>query len=293
MNPHRRWHGLRPLLCLLLFAAFPYVAKGSGFEVKNGHHAKVKGLIVARSGDLLRLRDPRASSFVVVEITDRTKIGRTRKGFEFRHEDMDVTAMVPGLTVEVEGNGNPQGRLEAHKITFDPQEFARNGAANQGAEVTGPEAMGFLNIALNKTSTPDCTSCAGEQVNKRVSELDEYSSIAVAGIYFGTGKAVLDDAARKTLDRLADIALPLDGYLIEVAAYVPGTGSKQLDEALNAARAESVTLYLQSKKNIPLRRILAPVGYGSTHPEAADKDHEGHALNRRVDVTVLVNAGPQ
>jgi outer membrane protein OmpA-like peptidoglycan-associated protein len=287
----RRWCW-RQLLCFLLLASSGYVGKAGGFEVKNGHRAKVKGLIVARYGDLVRLRDPRASSFVVVEITDRTKIERTRKGFEFRHEDMDVTAMVPGLTVEVEGVGNPQGQLEAHKITFDPQEFATDGTkASQGTAANAAGAMGFVNTALNNTGAGDCTSCAGEQVNKRVSELDDYNSVAVAGIYFGAGKAVLDDAAKKTLDKLADIAIPLDGYLIEVAAYVPGTGSKQLDQSLNAERAEAVTLYLQSKKNIPVRRILAPAGYGSTHPEAVDTDHQGHALNRRVDVTVLVNAG--
>lgn len=283
------------LACILLLAGSTYVAKAGGFEIKSGHRAKVSGLIISRHGDLVRIRDPRASAFLVVEITDRTKIERTKKGFEFRHQDMDVTAMVPGLTVEVEGVGNAQGQLEARKITFDPQAFALDPskenqlAATQPANAAG--AMAFVNASSTKASGADCTLCANEQVNMRVSDLNDYNTVAFAGIYFGTDKAVLDDAAKKTLDKLADIALPLDGYLIEVAAYVPGTGSKQLDQSLNAARAEAVTLYLQSKKNIPARRILAPAGYGSTHPETVGTDHEGHPLNRRVDVTVLINAG--
>src|SRR5450631_3160015 len=106
MKPRRRQQVLRQLLCLILLVSSGYIADAGGFEIKRGHRAKVVGLIVARDGDQVRIRDPRASLFVVVEITDRTKIERTKKGFEFRHQDMDVTAMVPGLTVEVEGVGN-------------------------------------------------------------------------------------------------------------------------------------------------------------------------------------------
>ena len=37
-----------------------------------------------------------------------------------RRSDMDVTAMVPGLTISAEGVGNAKGQLDASKITFDP-----------------------------------------------------------------------------------------------------------------------------------------------------------------------------
>jgi outer membrane protein OmpA-like peptidoglycan-associated protein len=40
-----------------------------------------------------------------------------------------------------------------------------------------------------------------------------------------------------------------------------------------------------------MRRILAPAGYGATHPDATNTDPMGRALNRRVDVKVLVNKG--
>jgi outer membrane protein OmpA-like peptidoglycan-associated protein len=38
-----------------------------------------------------------------------------------------------------------------------------------------------------------------------------------------------------------------------------------------------------------MRRILVPVGYGSTHPATENTDSHGRELNRRVDVKVLVN----
>jgi outer membrane protein OmpA-like peptidoglycan-associated protein len=40
-----------------------------------------------------------------------------------------------------------------------------------------------------------------------------------------------------------------------------------------------------------MRRILVPAGYGASHPAAQNSDAQGRALNRRVDVNVLVNKG--
>ena len=128
-------------------------------------------------------------------------------------------------------------------------------------------------------------------VNKRVSDLGNYKTVAVAGIYFESGKSVLDAAAKADLDKLAAIATPLEGYMIEVAGYASSTGTKQENQKLSADRAAAVTQYLLQKDNIPMRRILAPAGYGATHPAATNTDPQGRELNRRVDITVLVNQG--
>jgi len=40
-----------------------------------------------------------------------------------------------------------------------------------------------------------------------------------------------------------------------------------------------------------MRRILAPAGYGATHRASTVSDPQGRALNRRVDVKILVNKG--
>jgi outer membrane protein OmpA-like peptidoglycan-associated protein len=42
-----------------------------------------------------------------------------------------------------------------------------------------------------------------------------------------------------------------------------------------------------------MRRILAPAGYGATHPDAENTDPQGRELNRRVDVKLMVNKGLQ
>ena len=130
-----------------------------------------------------------------------------------------------------------------------------------------------------------------QMVNKRVSDLDDYKTVVEAGIYYASGKSVLDDAAKADLDKLADVALGLPGYMIEIAGYASTTGTKAANQKLSEERAAAVAQYLREKKNIPMRRILAPAGYGATHPAATNTDAQGRELNRRVDVKVLVNKG--
>jgi outer membrane protein OmpA-like peptidoglycan-associated protein len=297
------------------------------FQVEAGKKAKIKGTIMSRSGDLIKISDKKDGSLVVVDLTDSTQIERT-KDFRFRHADMDVTAMVPGLTIEAEGVGNAQGQLEANKIKFDPDEFAvevaeeqqilanksaaknAQNTANQGvadanaAQSSANQAQSSANQAQSSANQAQSTAVAAgavglmdadaiAHVNKRVSDLDDYKTVAAAGIYFPSDNATLDDAAKADLSKLASIALPLDGYMIEVAGYASSTGSKELDQKLSSERAYAVTRYLRDQGNIPMRRILAPAGYGSTHPDATNSDPEGRALNRRVDISVLVNKGLQ
>ncbi len=321
-------------VCLILLAGLGYVGDAHAYQVETGKKAKIKGTIVSRSGDLVKVRDNKDGSLVVVDLTDSTQIERT-KDFHFRHKDMDVTAMLPGLGIEAEGVGNAQGQLEARKIKFDPDEFAvevaeeqqidANNAAAKQAQFRANQGVKDANAAQSsanradasanqaQTSANQAQSSANQaqasanvagavgmmdadaiaKVNKRVSDLDDYNTVAVAGIYFAADNATLDDAAKADLSKLASIALPLDGYMIEVAGYASSTGTKELNQQLSAERAAAVTRYLRDQRNIPMRRILAPAGYGSTHPDATNSDAEGRALNRRVDVSVLVNKGLQ
>jgi flagellar motor protein MotB len=48
--------------------------------------------------------------------------------------------------------------------------------------------------------------------------------------------------------------------------------------------------YRQEEGNVPLRRILAPAGLGTTHA-ADNKTPQGRQQNRRLEVRILVNRG--
>ena len=98
-------------LALLISAACVVLLSGLFSEAQTleaGKKAKVTGVIQSRNGDLVTIRAKKTGATVVVSLTDDTKIER-KKDFRLRRADMDVTAMVPGLTIDVDGVGNAKG----------------------------------------------------------------------------------------------------------------------------------------------------------------------------------------
>jgi outer membrane protein OmpA-like peptidoglycan-associated protein len=309
-------------VCVVLLTVITLASSAFAQTFSSGDKAKVQGTITSRKGDLIKIQDAKTGSPALIKITDDTKIIRDKSKIAFkRHEDMDVTAMVPGLTIKVEGVGNADNQLEASKITFSPDAFAievaqqqeinANKSAAAGAQTTanqGVAAAGAAQSSANQAQTTadaagTVATAAGtlamsnagavEMVNKRVSDLDDYQTVAEAVIYYPTGKYALDDAAKADLDKLVALTSSTDGYLIEIAGYASKTGTKEVNQQLSEDRASAVANYLRNKGNIPMRRIVAPAGYGSTHPDAENTDPQGRELNRRVDVKLIVNKGLQ
>ena len=294
--------------------------------LSNGEVAKVSGLILSRDGDLIRVRDKKSSELVVIRIDDNTTIERTKYKFPFyRHVDMDVTALLPGLNIEAEGIGNSVGQLEAHKISFSPDDFAVEVAEEQQvlankasaeraqasadqaakeasqAQTSADQAQNSADTAQNSADQASlATQTAGahgladiaavNEVHQRVSDLDGYENEFEVDVFFPEGSTVLGKNAKRDLDNLADIAKSLNGYMIEISGYAAHHKfSIAEDQKLSEERAAAVTRYFLEIKNVPMRRILVPVAYGATHPVASNESAYGRDLNRHVDIKVLVN----
>lgn len=309
------------LLCAFSMVSLAWMARANAGQIPSDQKAKVKGTIVSRSGDLVTVKDKKGGTKTVVDITDETKIERKHGKVEFfRHSDMDVTAMVPGLTIEAEGVGNAQGQLVAKRVSFDPDEFAvevaeeqqilANQAAAAKAQTTANQgvrdaklAQSSANQAQASANQAQATANAGgaaalmdaaaiQMVNQRVSDLDSYKTVAESVIYFPADGYTLDDAAKADLATLAAYTNGgIADYMVEIAGYASSTGTRQLNQKLSEDRAASVAKYLRETQNVPMRRILVPAGFGATHPDAPNNDSQGRALNRRVDVKVIVNKG--
>ena len=182
----------------------------------------------------------------------------------------------------------------ARSLAREAQSTADSGLKTANtAEDGAKEARAAANLAISDAQSVEDLGIfdaeALAMLNKRVSELDDYETIAEAAIFFGNGEAQLDVAAKKLLGQLADIATPLDGYMIEITGYASSPGSRKLNQNLSQERAAAVADYLREAKDIPVRRILAPAGFGATHVWATANDPGDKALDRRVDVKVLVN----
>jgi len=303
------------LTCVTLLASVMYASN----QVQAGKKAKISGQIKSRNGDVVNIVQKKTGAMVAVVLNDNTKVEREKGSLRLRKTDMDVTAMVPGLNITAEGVGNDQGQLVASKIWFDPNVFdvevaeeqqiqankqataQAQSTANQGvsqaqaAQASANQAQTSANAAGDAAVTAGALGVADAEavamVNKRVSDLADYKTVAEAGIYFPTDVATLDDAAKADLDQLAAVVTSTQNYMIEVAGYASSTGTKALNQKLSDQRATAVVDYLRSKGNIPMRRFLVPAGYGANHPAANNTDAQGRALNQRVDVKVLINKG--
>jgi outer membrane protein OmpA-like peptidoglycan-associated protein len=323
MKPKIRKWKRNVLLCAgsaLLLTALAFAAAHETRQLAAGEKATVTGAILSRDGDLIRILDKKSSEIVVVNISDDTKIERKQhRVVFFRHTDMDVTAMVPGLTIHAEGLGNSKGQLDAAKIVFTPDSFAvevaqeqqvvanketaqkAQSTADQGfsaassAEVSAEQAQDSADQATLRAQAADDLAnedaAAAAMLNRLVSDLDDYKNEFEVDVFFPKGSADLDETAIHDLANLADIAKSLNGYMIEIAGYSSNTLSTEADRKLSEERAAAVAGYFR-EKNIPLRRILVPVGFGSTQPVASNRDPQGRELNRRVDIKVLVNKRP-
>lgn len=305
-----QFRGLCCAACVVLLAGLINAAEAP-HKFEPGKKAKVTGMIQSRNGDLIKIKVKKTDMVAFINLTDNTKVER-KKDFRLRRADMDVTAMVPGLTIDAEGVGNAKGQLDASKIVFDPDTFAVEVAEEQQIETNQASAARAQSTANQGVAQAQRAQASADQagqtaqlagtaavmdaeaiqlVNKRVSDLADYQTVAEAGLFFDTGKANLSDADKQTLSKLAQDAASVQNYMIEIAGYASSTGTKELNQKLSDERATAVADYLRNTANVPMRRILAPAGYGASHPAVSNQDAEGREVNQRVDVKVLVNKG--
>jgi outer membrane protein OmpA-like peptidoglycan-associated protein len=311
---------------VILLANHALAARAGARQFSPGESTKVSGLILSRDGDLIRVRDKKSGEVVVVRIDDSSKVERTKYKFPFyRDVDMDATALLPGLNIEAEGVGNSVGQLDAHKISFSPDDFAievaeeqqvfANKAATQRAQASADQAAKGAsqaqtsadqaqNSADTAQNSADQASTAAQTasalgladaaavagINQRVSDLDDYKNEFEVDVFFPEGSTVLGETAKRDLANLADIAKSLNGYMIEISGYAAHHKfSTAEDQKLSEERAAAVARYFLEVKNIPMRRVLVPLGYGATHPVASNQNAQARDLNRHVDIKVLVN----
>ena len=125
-------------LCLSLRTTPPASANAS--ETADGQKAKVRGVIISGSGNLINIEDEMSGAIVVIKVGATTRVVRDREFF--RHTATNLSALVQGLTIEAKGIGNADGQLQATKITFTPDLFADEFAEKQRVYVYLQQQLG-------------------------------------------------------------------------------------------------------------------------------------------------------
>jgi hypothetical protein len=113
------------LVALTATAAFAQDSTGQSNRqmrsVATGQKTKLKGTIVDRNADTFIVRD-QAGYDTEVLLTGTTSV-KSKGGFFRRGQNYDVTNLLRGLNVEVEGRGNTSGQLEATRVQFDQRDL--------------------------------------------------------------------------------------------------------------------------------------------------------------------------
>jgi OOP family OmpA-OmpF porin len=293
------------------------VSVGAAYGVTNGEKTKVKGLITTRTGETLTMKTADAANVVVV-LTDSTKVQQP-KGLGFRKKQMEVTALIPGLKISVDGIGDPQGRVTANTITFDADDLQLAETIQAGLTPTKHAVQtNQQNIASNKQDIQSNqqqissnqqqidTNKAGisansqgieanqqdiEATNKRFSDLSEFDTKGDINVTFAVGKSVISASDKAALSKLAHDAVNLTGYIIQVKGFADSSGNAAMNQQLSMDRAQAVVAYLIQACNVPVRHVVAPGAMGTADPAAPNETAQGRAENRRVEVKVLVNKG--
>jgi OmpA-OmpF porin, OOP family len=295
----------RMALMMILVLAAPLVLSG----VAGAQSIQVKGVINGRSGATMTVQSQNSET-VTVLLTSATQVLEPEGVFRKKH--LAMTALVPGLSVEVKGSMNAQNQLVADSVIFhgsdlqtaqdiqagltpaeqqiqqqqqqmkqQEQQIQQQQAQIQAQQKASAEHA--AEIAANKAAI--------EAANKRFGELGEYNILGEATVLFGNDKVMVEDQYKPQLLALAQQAKGITAYLIQVKGYASKVGSAALNQKLSTERAENVTNFLEQQGRIPLTNILSPGAMGTSRQIAPDTTAEGQADNRRVVVRILQNKG--
>src|SRR5271157_4422439 len=78
---------------------------------------QIQGVIDGRSGATMTVKTQDGTN-VVVLLSDSTQVEEVEGGLKMRKKTMGMTALIPGLPVEVKGSTNAQNQLAADSVKF-------------------------------------------------------------------------------------------------------------------------------------------------------------------------------
>ncbi len=275
------------------------------------HAQSVQGVINGRSGATMTIQTVDTPKLVVL-LTPTTEVGEVQGLFKGRTKQMAMTSLIPGLPVQVTGSTNAQGQLVADSVKFKGNDLkaamdaqaglqqtveaqqaheaqiqqSEQELAAQKAALAAQQAQ--LNVEDQKIAANKAAIAAA---NKRFGELAEYNIMDEVTVYFANGKVTVDPQYFPQLLKLAEKAMTITGYVIQVKGYASAVGSAALNQKLSVERANAVSQFLEQDASVPLTNMLAPGAMGTANQVAPDTTSEGQAENRRVVVMVLQNKG--
>lgn len=298
------------ILAIMIGAVAAFAQDAQMRTLTSGQKYKIKGVVVAKDDTSFVVRDG-TNVDTKVMLAPNTSV-KTKGGFFGGGDNIASTQIVRGLSLEVEGTGDANGSLAATKVRFSKDDFRVAQSIDQRVTPTEArvaqteenqqrlsgqidELMAVSNAARGGAKaaqdTADAAIAGVNETNKRISSIDDYVVQSATTVNFRVNSAVLSPEAKAQLDQVAQAAIQLKGYTIEITGFASAEGSAAKNKALSKRRADAVIQYLVETHNVPLRRIGTSYGFGELQAVADNNTAEGRSQNRRVEVKLLVSRG--
>ena len=130
-----------------------------------------------------------------------------------------------------------------------------------------------------------------EEYTRRFLALSDYDVKGQLTVKFDVGSSEISENDQQELRNLAQRAVTLPGYIIEVLGFTDTSGSVAMNQQLSEDRSKTVVNYLMQQCSVPPRHIVAPAAMGIYMPVASNETKEGRAENRRAEIKVLASKG--
>jgi outer membrane protein OmpA-like peptidoglycan-associated protein len=159
--------------------------------------------------------------------------------------------------------------------------------ASAKANEADQHAIDAGNRAQAAQQTADQAHSRLNNVEKVVTNIDQYQPTTQTEIRFKAGQTVLSKNAKAALDEMATPLKSQRGYVVEVQGFSSGHGQVAIQNSQKMA--ESVVRYLVLNHDIPVYRIYL-VGMGNAPTPAATGDAKPKRITGgRVEVSLLKN----
>jgi outer membrane protein OmpA-like peptidoglycan-associated protein len=153
-------------------------------------------------------------------------------------------------------------------------------AANQAATAAGNQAQQAGNTAQGAAGHVN-------QLNTTVNGLDQYRQIDAVQVAFRSGSPILSSAARSQLDGLATSLDGHQGYILEIEAHSPASGSVGIQNSQRLA--EAVKRYFVTQHQIPVYRLHS-VALGNAKDAAAGAEDTKPVRTSSVQIRLMENS---
>ena len=244
-------------------------------QVAQGQSTQLQGVINGRSGATMTVQSAGSPNTVVL-LTDSTSVGEVEGVFKARTKQMPMTALIPGLPVQIKGTINDQNQLVADTVKFKGSDLKAAMDAQAGLQPTeqkvaanaaqiqqSQQEIAAQQAALQQQQaqlTEEQQKVAANKAaiaaaNNRFGELGEYNILGEATVLFGNGKINVEPQYKEQLLKLAQQAKGITAYILQVQGYASAVGSAALNQRLSSERAEAVTAILVQQGQIPLTNM--------------------------------------